>query len=200
LSDVYHSGNYLCVRHFRSDRRPAFFIPARVGNAFAIVAVSMGAQMTPSKSQTMRSRGSFGTAKFAQTNMKTKAFLALTMLIICATAVRAGGCDWKAPPTAANRPNPVPANANTIALGQKLFAANCQTCHGESGKGDGPGGAALEKKPADLGACIKANNETDGSLFWKISEGRSPMVSWKGALSETQRWELVNYIKTLAGK
>jgi mono/diheme cytochrome c family protein len=132
--------------------------------------------------------------------MKTKALLALTTLIICAAAVRAGSCDWKAPPTAVNRPNPVPSNANTIALGQKLFAANCQTCHGASGKGDGPGGAALEKKPADLGACIKSNNETDGSLFWKISEGRSPMVSWKGALSETQRWELVNYIKTLAGK
>ena len=91
-------------------------------------------------------------------------------------------------------------NANTIALGQKLYTANCFTCHGENGKGDGPGGAALEKKPADLGACIKQNNESDGSLFWKISEGRSPMVSWKGALSETQRWELVNYIKTLAGK
>jgi len=134
--------------------------------------------------------------------MKTKTVAGLAILIISAAPVRAGGCntDWKAPPAAANRPNPVPANANTLALGQKLYAANCQTCHGDSGRGDGPGGAALEKKPADLGACIKANNETDGSLFWKISEGRSPMVSWKGSLSETQRWELVNYIKTFAGK
>lgn len=132
--------------------------------------------------------------------MNTKAVIGLAMLIISAAAVQAGSCDWKAPPTAVNRPNPVPSNATTLALGQKLFAANCQTCHGESGKGDGPGGAALEKKPADLAACIKANNETDGSLFWKISEGRSPMVSWKGSLTETQRWELVNYIKTLAGK
>jgi mono/diheme cytochrome c family protein len=73
------------------------------------------------------------------------------------------------------------------------------TCHGPSGKGDGPGGAALEKKPADLGARIRSG-ETDGTLFWKISEGRSPMVSWRGSLSETQRWELVNYIKTFAGK
>lgn len=106
--------------------------------------------------------------------------------------------DWKAPATAANRPNPVPANANTIAVGQKLYVSNCMTCHGQTGKGDGPGGAALEKKPADLGARIKAG-ETDGTLFWKITEGRSPMISWK-SLSETQRWELVNYIKTLAGK
>jgi len=55
----------------------------------------------------------------------------------------------------------------------------------------------LEKKPADLSTKVKA--QTDGALFWKISEGRSPMVSWK-SLSETQRWELVNYIKTFAGK
>jgi mono/diheme cytochrome c family protein len=107
--------------------------------------------------------------------------------------------DWKAPPSVVNRPNPVPANANTIALGQKLFAGNCMTCHGPAGRGDGPGAAALEKKPADLTARIKAG-ATDGELFWKISEGRSPMISWKGSLSETQRWELVNYIKTLAGK
>ena len=93
----------------------------------------------------------------------------------------------------------MPVNANTIALGQKLYIGNCMTCHGPSGKGDGPGGAALEKKPADLGARIKAG-ETDGELFWKIAEGRSPMISWKGSLSETQRWELVNYIKTFAGK
>ncbi len=106
--------------------------------------------------------------------------------------------DWKAPPTSVHRPNPVPANSNTIALGQKLYVNNCLMCHGQTGRGDGPGGAALEKKPADLGARIKAG-ETDGELFWKISEGRSPMASWK-SLTETQRWELVNYIKTLAGK
>jgi mono/diheme cytochrome c family protein len=133
-------------------------------------------------------------------HMHTKVLVALLTSILCAAVARAGSCDWKAPPSAANRPNPVPSNAIAIALGQKLYTANCFTCHGAEGKGDGPGGAALEKKPADLGGCIKTNNESDGSLFWKISEGRSPMVSWKGALSETQRWELVNYIKTFAGK
>ena len=107
--------------------------------------------------------------------------------------------DWKAPPYAVSRPNPVPVNANTIALGEKLYVGNCMMCHGQSGRGDGPGAAALEKKPADLAARIKAG-ATDGELFWKISEGRSPMISWKGSLSETQRWELVNYIKSLAGK
>jgi mono/diheme cytochrome c family protein len=107
--------------------------------------------------------------------------------------------DWKAPPTAVTRPNPVAGNATATSLGQKLYVGNCMTCHGPTGKGDGPGAAALEKKPADLAARIRSG-ATDGELFWKISEGRSPMISWKGSLSETQRWELVNYIKTLASK
>lgn len=128
----------------------------------------------------------------------SRALIVLAIFSISAPLL-AQSSDWKAPPTAVNRPNPVPVNANTLALGQKLYVGNCMTCHGQSGKGDGPGGAALEKKPADLGARIKAG-ATDGELFWKIAEGRSPMISWKGSLSETQRWELVNYIKTFAGK
>jgi mono/diheme cytochrome c family protein len=131
---------------------------------------------------------------------KTSPTAALGLLLgLAATVVLAETSDWKAPPSAANRPNPVAGNANATALGQKLYVANCMSCHGPSGKGDGPGGAALEKKPADLGARIRAG-ETDGALFWKITEGRSPMVSWRASLSETQRWELVNYIKTFAGK
>lgn len=118
-------------------------------------------------------------------------------LVLASPLALAESSDWKAPPTAANRPNPVPANAYTIGQGEKLYVNNCLICHGPSGRGDGPGGAALEKKPADLGARIKAG-ETDGALFWKITEGRSPMLSWKGSLTETQRWEIVNYLRTFA--
>ena len=129
----------------------------------------------------------------------SRALIVTAIFSMGASLLAQSSSDWKAPPTAANRPNPLAGNANATALGQKLYTANCMTCHGASGKGDGPGGAALEKKPADLGARIRSG-ETDGTLFWKISEGRSPMVSWRGSLSETQRWELVNYIKTFAGK
>jgi mono/diheme cytochrome c family protein len=125
----------------------------------------------------------------------------LTVAIgLASTFVLAQGSDWRAPAAAANRPNPVPVNANTIELGKKLFVANCLTCHGPEGHGDGPGAAALEKKPADLPKRIKDTGEKDGELFWKISEGRAPMVTWKGTLSETQRWELVNYIRAKFGK
>jgi mono/diheme cytochrome c family protein len=129
----------------------------------------------------------------------SRALIVLAALSIGGPLLAQSSSDWRAPATAVHRPNPLAGNANALAAGQKLFIGNCMTCHGPSGKGDGPGGAALEKKPADLGARIKATGETDGELFWKISEGRSPMISWK-SLSETQRWELVDYIRTFAGK
>lgn len=127
------------------------------------------------------------------------ALILLAVLSVNGSLLAQSSSDWRAPASAANRPNPVAGNANATALGAKLYAGNCMTCHGSRGQGDGPGAAALEKKPANLSERIRSG-ETDGSLFWKISEGKSPMISWKGSLSETQRWELVNYIKTFAGK
>ena len=130
----------------------------------------------------------------------SRALIVLAVFSISGPLLAQSSSDWRAPASAANRPNPLAGNANAVALGEKLFVSNCLTCHGPSGKGDGPGAAALEKKPADLGARIRSTGEKDGELFWKISEGRAPMITWKTSLSETQRWELVNYIKTFAGK
>jgi mono/diheme cytochrome c family protein len=42
--------------------------------------------------------------------------------------------------------------------------------------------------------------ESDGALFWKLSEGRGAMVPFKSTYSEKQRWELISYIRTLQGK
>ena len=128
---------------------------------------------------------------------RPKTFLTL-VIVLASTFAFAQMSDWRAPPSLANRPNPVAGNANATALGEKLYVANCLTCHGPTGHGDGPGAVALEKKPANLGARIRETGEKDGELFWKISEGRAPMITWKASLSETQRWELVNYIRTFA--
>jgi mono/diheme cytochrome c family protein len=125
----------------------------------------------------------------------SKTFLALA-LASASTFALAQSSDWRAPAWAANRPNPVPPNANTLAVGKKLYVDNCLGCHGPQGKGDGPTAAVLQKKPANLGARIEETGERDGELFWKISEGHPPMPRWKATpLSETQRWKLVNYIR-----
>lgn len=163
-----------------------------------------GCQLTLTKTQEthiqMNSRSAKSERFLEIKNSAASSSKALILLAVFSVngLILAGDSDWRAPASAANRPNPVAGNANALAAGAKLYVSNCLTCHGPSGKGDGPGAAALEKRPADLGARIRSTGEKDGELFWKISEGRAPMVTWKASLTETQRWELVEYIKTLA--
>jgi hypothetical protein len=94
--------------------------------------------------------------------------------------------------------NPIPITQQSLNAGKQLFHENCASCHGETGVGDGPTGQFLTKKPANLADSKVMSEETGGSLFWKISEGRAPMPSWKDALTKTERWQLVNYVRTLA--
>jgi mono/diheme cytochrome c family protein len=105
---------------------------------------------------------------------------------------------WTAPAAAKEVKNPVPANAKSVAAGKELFEENCLMCHGEKGAGDGVAAQTLSVKPADFADAKLMKSETDGSLFWKMSNGRGPMPGWKGTLSDTQRWQLVDYIRTFA--
>jgi mono/diheme cytochrome c family protein len=102
------------------------------------------------------------------------------------------------PEEAAAMPNPVAYDAASVETGAEVFAQTCAVCHGPEGAGDGPGAAALEPKPADLRADhVQANS--DGGLFYIISEGRAgtAMPAWEETISETQRWHLVNFIRSL---
>ena len=105
--------------------------------------------------------------------------------------------EWKAPPRAAARKNPIPADDASIAAGKAAYAANCLACHGAKGKGDGPAAPSLKRPVGDL-SSQKAQEQTDGALFWKITEGRPPMPAFEKLLAEDQRWHVVNYIRTLA--
>ena len=104
---------------------------------------------------------------------------------------------WITPKVSQDVKNPIPADKVALAEGKTLYITNCAPCHGDKGKGDGPAAQALTPKPADHTSSI-VQNETDGSLFWKLSEGRNPMPGYKKILTDKQRWELVSYIRTLA--
>ena len=104
---------------------------------------------------------------------------------------------WVVPADAAAVKNPLSGNTSVIPDGKTIYVANCGPCHGEKGRGDGPAAAGLNPKPADHSSAL-IQSETDGSLFWKLSEGRAPMPAYKKVFSDQQRWELIDYIRTLA--
>lgn len=111
------------------------------------------------------------------------------------TGAAATGGHWMAPAESARRMNPIPADSASRERGRKLFEANCASCHGPTGRGNGPIAARLETLPADLAAM--AGQHPDGDFAWKIANGRGPMPAWKGMLTENQIWDLVNYIQSL---
>lgn len=104
--------------------------------------------------------------------------------------------EWKAPESADKIVNPVKGDASATASGKRTYRMLCVICHGAKGKGDGMGGAGLTPKPTDF-TDSDVQAQTDGALYWKLTEGRSPMASYKTALPEKKRWELINYIRTL---
>jgi mono/diheme cytochrome c family protein len=102
-------------------------------------------------------------------------------------------------PAAAKLKNPVKADAASIAAGKKLFTAQCVSCHGESGKGNGKAGATLNPKPSDLTDAAWKHGATDGEIFTVIRDG-APKTSMRGYASRmtTQElWSIVNYLRTL---
>lgn len=124
-----------------------------------------------------------------------RAIVARTLAITIAASTLAiapvASAQWKAPADAAKAANPVKGTGNAA----KAVVTNCASCHGAGGKGDGPASASLPAKPADW-TSEAVQKQSDGELFWKISNGRGPMPPWKH-LSDEDRWELVNYIRSL---
>jgi mono/diheme cytochrome c family protein len=99
--------------------------------------------------------------------------------------------DWKPPHEAASRRNPLAGKPEAASGGEKLFKRNCVECHGEDGTG------LVKKHAADLQLPV-VQQQSDGTLFWKITNGNTDrgMPSFS-RLPELQRWQLVLYLRML---
>ncbi|MFZ0918292.1 MAG: cytochrome c [Candidatus Udaeobacter sp.] len=123
-------------------------------------------------------------------------FLGSTLLVVSEEPPGSKG-KWIAPATEARKKNPVAVSESSLAAGQKIYLKRCLACHGKTGNGDGPNAADLGIHPAKLSdPAIVA--ETDGALFWKITLGKKPMPNYGSRLSPTDRWNVINYLRTLA--
>jgi len=107
---------------------------------------------------------------------------------------------WDAPASVKNLQNPVPTSRDSIAMGTKNYSIHCESCHGERGDGKGQHAEKLSVAPSDFTDAQAMIQITDGELFWKISRGRRPMPSFENKLTAQERWQLVDYIRTLAQK
>jgi mono/diheme cytochrome c family protein len=101
--------------------------------------------------------------------------------------------------------NPVPASLESLENGRLQFDRYCTTCHGMTGRGDGPVSMMGELRGPFVGvlAINGPGNlslaRSDGHLYSTIRYGRRRMPSYQ-RIPDHDRWDIVNYIRYLNGQ
>ena len=117
-------------------------------------------------------------------------FLITTILTFFCLSVSSQ--EWIVPAENRTRLSPFAFTDETRKAGEQLFMNTCKTCHGTPGQGNV---INLTPKPKDP-ASPEFQKNSDGEFFYKISEGRGPMPSFKNVLSPQQRWDVISYLRT----
>jgi mono/diheme cytochrome c family protein len=132
------------------------------------------------------------------------------LLVACGGSGGGGGASSglkRQEPSAdyAGATNPFEGSQDAVTAGKTLFDANCVPCHGQDAKGDGPAGASLNPKPANLQLTVKETKPV--YQHWVINVGggaaglSSSMPSFKGVINDDDIWRIVTYLdKTYGGK
>ena len=135
--------------------------------------------------------------------MKKSFTMMLVVLVFSALVLSACGGSSAAdtpniPAEYAGKTNPLGSDAATA--GKATYDVQCASCHGESGKGDGPAGQALTPPAANL---VESNAKFgDDYLYYRIAEGgsmdpyNSSMPPFKNVLSEEEIWQVVAHVNT----
>ena len=92
--------------------------------------------------------------------------------------------------------NPVPADEISLQRGAILYDIHCQLCHGTQGHGDGSLASYFDRTPQNLTAA-QITDEFDSSVYFTIVQGFGQMPSLSENLTQRERWDVINYVRTL---
>ena len=130
--------------------------------------------------------------------------LTAVFAIACASLIvsSAGAQNIGGSPEAKKVKNPVASSPESIAAGKALFQKNCRFCHGTDAKGDGPM-APEGTHPSNLTDAKWDRGDSDGEIYAVIRDGAGPkfdMKGYKSKMTETDIWNVVNYLRSLQAK
>lgn len=128
-------------------------------------------------------------------NATLMAMMVLIGLVVF-SSFRQAKKPWAVPDKYNKMTNPVKSDDAAVKEGKALWTKHCQSCHGKSGLGDGPKAAQLKTEPGDLSKG-DFQKQSDGSLFYKVSEGRDDMPSFKKKMEDEEEiWQVITYVRT----
>ena len=96
--------------------------------------------------------------------------------------------------------NPLTPTDSVLADGQRIYQEVCSTCHGVSGDGDGPAGAALDPSPSNISRLPRMPMmSSDAYLYWTVAEGGVPIGTGMPMVNEmltpNQIWSVILYVR-----
>ena len=128
---------------------------------------------------------------------------------VVATAAVAAVVTWRLvaapsvredlPPEFAGKHTPLD-GAEAVAAGARVFRDNCASCHGDDADGHGPASRGLTPPPANFRGGPVLAQHSDAYLFYRVTTGKpgTAMPSFHGALGDTEKWQVIAYLRSLA--
>ena len=116
----------------------------------------------------------------------------LLIVLFVAFAFQLNAQEWDVPADASTKVSEKPFTKTTARNGKDLFNAKCKSCHGGVGEN---ASLPLSPEPGDP-ASNKFASQTDGDLFYKLTQGKGGMPGFSTQLSEDERWGIISYIRT----
>lgn len=106
--------------------------------------------------------------------------------------------DFKIPPEAAQKKNPVTPTPESIAAAKKLYGYDCEMCHGKTGDGKGDTGVDMKLTMKDWRDPASLQGMTDGELYYIIHNGKGKMPAEGDRAKPDTTWNLVIYARSFS--
>jgi FTR1 family protein len=93
----------------------------------------------------------------------------------------------------------LPAAGVDLAAGRRLYAQDCASCHGPTGRGDGPAAPRLSTAVPAIGTAEAMRDVAPALMYRLVAVGvrGTAMPAWESSMTPAQRWNVVAYVTSM---